>query len=148
MGDGSLTHPPFVNYSEINQYKKHYERVYCHGPIITFDGISVRFRKIQFAHCFFESSKRNGIKDVFSEKRSKRIDWIKSTLQDPHAHLYIGWDNRRKRLDSKRRVAIVMGNYVVIIQLTSPQKAFFITAYVADSSGSLYKIKRSPRWAP
>ncbi len=47
----------------------------------------------------------------------------------------VGWDRKKKRYNKKRRVAIVMGNYVVIIQLTGSRKANFITAYFADTKG-------------
>ena len=69
-----MDYPPFVYYETIDDYRVHYEKIYCCDPILTFDGISVRFRKNQFDHCFFESTRRNGIKDEFSQERKKRID--------------------------------------------------------------------------
>lgn len=111
-----------------------------------FDGIAVRFRKRDFDHCFFESSKRDGVKDQFSNVRAERIDWIKATLQDDQADLFVGWDGRRKRYDHGRRVALVMEDYVVVIRLTGRRAARFVTAFVADSRRSLERIKASPRW--
>jgi hypothetical protein len=70
--------------------RAHFERIYCQGPITTFDVIMVRFRKKHFEHCFFESSGRNGIKDTFSPPRAERIDWIKAALEDPMSELYYG----------------------------------------------------------
>jgi hypothetical protein len=112
----------------------------------------VRFRKSNFEHCFFESSRRNGIKDRFSPPRAKRIDWIKATLEDPHSELFEGWDSSKKRYDRTRRAAIVMGNYVVIIAFTGPGKADFVTAYVADTPATatrpstIDKIRGGPKW--
>jgi hypothetical protein len=105
-----------------------------------------------FDHCFFESSRRDTNKDTFSIKRAERIDWIKKALQDPSSEKYVGWDRKKKRYNKKRRVAIVMGNYVVIIQLTGSDKANFITAYLADTGGSkgwpaaIDLIRSGPKW--
>ncbi len=88
------------------------------------------------------------MKDAFSEARAKRIDWIMAALQDPGASLYVGWDGKKKRYNRNRRVALVVENYVVIIRFDSKRSAQFVTAYLADSSHTLAKIKRSPRWTP
>ncbi len=126
---------------------------YCRGALQTFDSISVRFRKEDFDHCFFESSRRNRIKDRFSQARATRIDWIKATLKDNGAELYVGWDGKKKRYDTHRRVAIVVKNYVLVIHITGEGKANFVTAYVADTIGTperpittLDQIRRSPKW--
>lgn len=143
-----MAYPPLVSYADQNEYRVHFERVYCQGPIRCFDGIAVRFRKADFDHCFFESSRRNQIKDQFSPQRAERIDWIKAALEDPEAELYAGWDNKRKRHDHSRRVTVVVVNYVVVIRLTGTTTARFVTAYVADSETTIDKIKGGPRWRP
>jgi len=141
-----IAYPPLVSYTTELEYKSHYERVYCRGPIHTFDGIDVWFRKEQFEHCFYESSKRDDIKDVFSWRRAERIDWIKAALQDPLSELYFGWDNKRKRHNRKRRVLIVQGNYIVIITLRRNMvEANFVTAFI-DLPHTLSQIRGSPRW--
>lgn len=139
---GSLDYPPLVQYSSEQQYRTHFERVYCRGAIATFDGVAVRFRKTQFFHCFFESLVAKD--DTFSQKRAERVDWIKATLQDPTAELRVGWDNQKKRPAKDRRVAIVRGNYVVIIRLRG-RKADFVTAFVAEGR-SIAKIRTNPLW--
>lgn len=141
-----MAYPPLVQYQTIDEYRAHYERVYCREPITTFDGIDVRFRKNRFGHCFYESSRRNQVKDKFSIQRAERIDWIKTALQDPDAELYVGWDGTRKRYDRNHRVTLVVGNYVVVIRLSGTKKAQFVTAYVADSPSTLQKIKGNPKW--
>ncbi|MCE5336703.1 MAG: hypothetical protein LLG06_19155 [Desulfobacteraceae bacterium] len=143
-----MAYPPLVYYSTEAEYRSHFERVYCAGSIATFDGITVRFQKDCFDHCFFESTRRNQVKDAFSRQRAERVDWIKATLQDPNADLYIGWDRKKKRYDKSHRVAIVIGNYVVVIRMSGSRAAQFVTAYVADSASTLAKIKKSPRWTP
>lgn len=142
------SYPPLVTYATEAEYRQHYERVYCQGTITTFDSKEVRFRKNRFDHCFFESTNRNGIKDLFSTKRARRIDWIKVALQDHNADLYVGWDRKRKRHDKNHRVAIVVRDYVVVIRLIGNHNAEFVTAYVADSSSTLSQIKMGPRWSP
>ena len=58
-----MNYPSLVRYATQAEYRVHFERVYCRGPIQTFDHIAVRFRKKDFDHCFFESSKRDRVKD-------------------------------------------------------------------------------------
>ena len=141
-----MIYQPLVQYETVDEYRAHYERVYCRQPITTVDGIAVRFRKGRFNHCFFESSRRNQIKDKFSIQRAERIDWIKAALQDTNAELYAGWDGIKKRYDKSRRVALVDGDYVVVIRLSCVNEAQFVTAYVADSPSTVQKIKGSPEW--
>ena len=137
---------PYRIYETEREYCLHFSQVYCSGPIMTFDGIAVRFRKNDFIHCCFESSKRNEIKDRFSPERAKRIDWIKTALQDPAAELYIGWDCTKKSYDDERRVCVVVGEFVVVIQLLDAKTAKFITAYYAGNGETIEKIRRSPKW--
>lgn len=147
-----MVYPPLRKCTSPAEYRRHYENVYCRGPIRTFDGIAVRFRKRDFNHCFFESTRRDGSKNVFSRKRAERMDWIKTALQDPNSERYQGWDRVRKRYDKTRRVVVVMGNYVVVIALTGSKTADFVTAYVADTPGrpgqpsTIDKIRSSPKW--
>ncbi|MBZ5555224.1 MAG: hypothetical protein LAO21_21135 [Acidobacteriia bacterium] len=142
--------PPLVIYPTEEDYRRHYERFYCTAPVVTFDGISVRFSKGRFVHCFYESSKRNSIKDRFSRVRAERIDWIKATLQDPKAELYQGWDKGKSRYDPTWRVSVVYDSYVVVLQIRKEKdgisRAEFKTAYVADNS--IDKIRKGPEWTP
>lgn len=147
-----MAYPAMITFASEADCRAHFESAYCREPIATFDEIMVRFRKNKFEHCFFESSRRNGIKDTFSPPRAERIDWIKATLEDPDSELYEGWDSVKKRYDRSRRAAIVMGNYVVIIAFTGPGKADFVTAYVADTPSTpsrpstIDKIRSGPGW--
>ncbi|MFH1968769.1 MAG: hypothetical protein ABIJ53_00455 [Verrucomicrobiota bacterium] len=143
-----MAYLPLVCNGTEAEYRAHYERVYCRGAVSTFDGIAVRFRKNRFAHCFYESTLRNQVKDAFSAQRAERIDWIKAALQDPNADLHVGWDGKKKRYDRSHRVALVVGDYVVVIRMSGNQTAQFVTAYVADSPSTLAKIKGSPKWVP
>ena len=75
------------------------------------------------------------------------MDWIAAALRDPSAGLFYGWDNVHKKINPKRRVAVVIGNYVVIIQISHKKKneAFFITAFVAGSD-TINKIRGGKKW--
>jgi hypothetical protein len=137
-----------VKYGTEAEYRQHFEKVYCQGSLNTADGISVRFRKEKFEHCFFESSKRDGNKDTFSQLRAERVDWIKETLADGTADLKAGWDSKKKCYDHTRRVSLVKGNYVVVIALTGKKSADFVTAYVMDTPASLTKLTAAPAWKP
>lgn len=147
-----MAYPPLLDLEDEAAYRAHFEAVYCRGPIEAFDGVQVRFRKRDFDHCCFESSRRDGSKDQFSRPRARRLDWIRAALQDPTSECYQGWDKKRKRYDGRRRVAVVMGNYVVVIALKGRGRADFVTAYVADTPAApgrlstVDMIRRGPKW--
>lgn len=145
----SLDLPPLLKLKDEPAYRAHFEAVYCRGTIPTFDGIEVRFRKDDFDHCCYKTERGGRRKTVFCPIRAERIDWIRFALQDPDADLRVGWDNLRKRNLADRRVAIVSGNYVVIIDiLKCGRRARLVTTFVADSGpgNTLSNIKRSPKW--
>lgn len=140
-----MPYPPLARYETEDQYRAHFERVYCTGKIVTFDGIPVRFKKNDFDHAFYESTLAKD--DTFSRKRAHRIDWIKAALEDPKSEIYLGWNNKRKSYDRRRRVALVMRNYVVVIGISLKGNGRFITAFVADSSRTVRMIRQNPKWA-
>jgi hypothetical protein len=141
--------PPLVHYKSVAEYRSHYERVYCRGNIETFDGIRVYFGAGKFGHAFYESRRRDGRKDTFSQVRAQRIDWIKSTLEHPQAALFRGWDKTTRHYDPTRRVAVVFEDFVVVVAMglkrDNSLKANFITCYQADNS--IKKIRGSPTWS-
>ena len=119
--------------------------VYCNVPIITFDGLSVQFYSSMFDHCFFVSENRKAKdKSILSYNRLEKIYWIKDTLEDADATLKIGWDGKNKTYNNSRRVALVKGNYVVVIIIFSLTKARFVTAYEIADEENLEKIMKSP----
>ncbi|MCC5805684.1 MAG: hypothetical protein JJU00_05075 [Opitutales bacterium] len=141
--------PPLLKLPDEAAYRAHFESVYCRGPVITFDGIRVRIRKRDFDHCCFKTERGTRRKTIFCRIRAERIDWIKAALEDPAADLRVGWDNLRKQYAHDRRVAIVFGTYVVVIEIQRcGTKAELITTYVADSGpgNTLNKLKKAPKW--
>lgn len=146
-----MDYPELLELPSEHDYRNHFYSTYCQRPITTFDGISVRFRKENFKHAFFESVK-GGHDNQFSEKRAKRINWIKATLEDCTSELYQGWDKGIRCYTDCRRVAVVKRNYVVVIEIIDENNAYFITAYVADTPSrpgipsTLDKIKKGPKW--
>lgn len=103
---------------------------YCNQQIFTFDGVRVHFYEDMFNHCFYESADRLAKdKSILSLNRLEKILWIKATLQDPDAVLKFGWDKDKNIHYTDRRVAIVKGNYMVVIRFTGVLKAKFVTAY-------------------
>lgn len=132
------------NFTE-EELREIWNKVYCKASIITFDGILVQFYSSMFDHCFFESENRKTKdKSILSYNRLEKIYWIKDTLQDADATLKIGWDGKNKTYDESRRVALVKGNYVVVIILFSTTKARFVTAYEITDDENLEKIMQSP----
>ncbi|MDP3842664.1 MAG: hypothetical protein Q8Q81_08725 [Oxalobacteraceae bacterium] len=140
--------PPLVHYDTAVEYRQHYERVYCRGIIVTFDGIRVYFPESKFGHAFYESTTRDGRKDILSPVRAPRIDWIKATLEHPQADLFKGWNKDSCCYDDARRVAVVYEDFVVVVAMSIKQdgtlKANFVTCYQADNS--IGKIRTSPTW--
>ena len=139
-----MPHPSLVVYNNESDYRSHYERVYCKGPIVTFDRIPVRFFKRDFDHAFFETVVNKD--DTFSNLRAQRVDWIKEALVDPNSDRYVGWDGKNKRYDNNRRVTLVETDYVVIFAILKNGSGRFITAYVANSGRTLQMIKQGPKW--
>jgi len=139
-----MAFPPLVYYQTESEYQLHFEKIYCRTPVITFDEIAVRFKKQDFNHAFFETVVKKD--DTFSSKRAERIDWIKAALKDPTSERYVGWDNKKKKYDYDRRIALIMTNYVVVISIFKIDKARFVTAFVADSARSLHLIRQNPKW--
>ena len=138
--------PPLQEHGNLEIYRANFEKTYCLKPLLTHDGISVRFRKKDFAHCSQESSKRDGNKDTVSQERLKRIGWIKLALQDPSLQFKAGWLKKEKRYDHHRRVVIMIDNFVVVIRLKSATTADFVTCYVADHHRTQELLKKSPVW--
>lgn len=120
---------------------------YCQQPIITFDSLRVSFYPEMFDHAFFESEDRQAKdKSILSLNRCEKMLWIKDVLQDPDAILKQGWDNTTKSHDPDRRVAVVKGNYIVIIKIYSSGKARFISAFQLDSDDALERLLSGPDW--
>lgn len=141
--------PPLLNLGlDTNRYREYFEQTYCVGPITTFDGIDVRFRKEDFDHCCYRSSRRNRLKDSFDILRARRLGWIKEALKAKDAQLRVGWDRVKRSYESKRRVAVVYEDYVVVIAITGPSRARFITAYKTEDYSTIEKILAGPAWAP
>lgn len=145
MADGNHR-PPLQEHGNLEIYRGFYYSTYCVNPIITHDGISVRFRKNSFAHIVQESSKRDGVKDTLSPERAKRLGWIKLALQDPNLELKAGWDSKKKIHDHKRRVTVMVDNFVVVLSITAATKAEFITCFVADDTRTQQKLLQAPAW--
>jgi len=147
----SQLQPSLICYSSESEYYNHFCRMYCDSnkPIYTFDNIRVDFYPGQFNHTFYESIDRvKGDKSIFSNKRAERIDWIKWALENQNAILYQGWNRKKRNYNPRRRVCVTDTNYIVVIQLKSNQRAFFITAYLADDPNSIQSISNSPKWEP
>lgn len=123
--------------------------VYCDRKkeILTFDGIVVKFHPQMFDHAFFESiDRKEKDKSNLSIDRCEKIYWIKQALEDAESKLKQGWIKKTKSYDNSRRVAVVKGNYVVIIQLVDEKSARFITAYSIDDDDNWQKLMDSPDW--
>jgi len=144
---GNVNYPPLLAFETIEEYREHFERVYCRETITTFDGVRVLFKRGAFQHAFFTTLRgTKGIKGPFSWERASRMDWIACALRDTAAELFIGWNKKTRCYDFNRRVAIVVRDYVVIVQFQSETEAFFITAFVADNPATLANIRKGPNW--
>jgi len=120
---------------------------YCDSVINikTFDNVEVKFYPSDFDHVFYESyNRRAKDKSIISFNRLEKIYWIKDVLEDNQAILKQGWDKVIKSYDNDRRVALVKGNYIVVIRFTGFEKARFVTAYEMQENED--KVLSSPDW--
>lgn len=138
--------PEFLKLASEAIYQGYFNATYCLKPLPTHDGIQVRFNRSNFKHCTYESSKRDGKKDVFSPQRAERLGWIKAALANPDLTLYAGWIKERQCYDHKSRVTMMVDDFIVVIRLKSSTEADFVTSYVADSPKTKSKILSSPIW--
>lgn len=124
------------------EMRKIWKEEYCLSEIETFDAIKVKFYEDDFDHCFFESyNRKRKDKSILSLNRLEKMLWIKETLQDESAILKKGWDTAQKKYYTNRRVAIVKGNYIVIIRFTAVLKARLVSAY---EKNDIENILQSP----
>jgi hypothetical protein len=91
-------------------------------------------------------SNRDGVKDIFSHRRAERLGWIKIALKDPNLKFKAGWDNKKKVNDHKRRITVMIDDFVVVVRLKSATEAEFITCYVADDERTKEKLRNAPDW--
>lgn len=140
--------PPLLQLPNVAAYRQHFVDTYCRGVIETHDGIRVFFQQDKFDHAFYESTNRDGAKDVFSRVRAERMSWIGTTLSDPAAVRYQGWVKRTRSYDPARRVDLLYEDFVVVLGLglnrAGMLRASFVTCYRADNS--VAKIRTSPLW--
>ncbi len=140
--------PPLLALDDEDLYRQHFIRTLCRNVVQTHDGVRVYFSQCTFEHAFFESSDRRGSDDIFSMARAERMDWIAAALADPNALCVQGWDQTRQCYDPKRRVTVVVQDFVIVLHLSSKRdgslKANFITCFKAENSAT--KIRQSPRW--
>lgn len=123
---------------------------YCkpENPIYTFDKVLVKFYEDMFDHAFFESANwKHKDKSILSLNRCSKMLWIKTTLEDPEANLKQGYDKKTKTYSDDRRVALVKGNYIVIIRFVRKKEAKFITAFDIDDDETLRIFNGGPEWA-
>lgn len=128
-------------------YKAHFINTLVRSRITTCHGVPVKFKSERFSHAFFESTRRDRDKDVFSPIRAKRMDWIKPTLEGPVADWYQGWSRKRQRHEFTRSVSVAYGSFVVVLHYYLSRgslAASFITCYEAERS--IQTIQKSPRW--
>ncbi len=140
--------PDLLSLASQDEYQVYFEEQYCKKPLITCDGIPVYFAKRKFKHVCFESSNRDGKKDVFSTVRAERLSWVAITLKSESAKLYQGWNKYKRCYEPASRVAFEFEEFVVVVRMSLSSngtlKGEFITCYQADNS--IGKIKKSPMW--
>lgn len=101
-----------------------------------------------FDHAFYESDNRKEKdKSILSYNRCEKMLWIKDALQDSESTIKVGWQSKTKSYEKSRRVTIVKGDYVVVIQKVKEKEARFITAYQVTTDGTIEKILKGPDWA-
>jgi hypothetical protein len=127
--------PALVSYATEDEYREHYRRCYVDAtpPILTVDGVPVRFFDEVFDHAFFDASdRRTGNKDRFSIARAQRIDWIRFAIEEGGRVEYFEWTDDQGH---PRRELLLGGAYLVVLQFRGKARnwAKFITAFLHDN---------------
>ena len=141
--------PPLLKLKNESEYKNYYIENYCNKEIKTHDGIVVKFFEDRFEHSFYKRTKKTwkSKKDIFSQERGERMDWIKYVLNDPTITPKKGYDKATQSYDSTSRVAFLNSeNYLVVIYINQNGEGKFITAYLVDNENAADKIRNSPNW--
>lgn len=132
-------------------YREHFVATYTRSPQtfrLAVGTAPVYFAAHNFDHAFFESTQRDGFKDVFSLQRAQRMDDIATALADSTIERRAGWDKDSKSHHHSKCVTVAVDDFVVVIRLGLTQKGFlkgkFVTCYVADNS--IGKIRKAPLW--
>lgn len=140
--------PPFLVLPNEADYRTHFQDTYVRGVVQTRDRIRVHFKAGDFGHAFYESTNRDGVKDLFSQPRAQRMNWISHTLTDPNADWYLGWISRSRSYDATRSATVACGDFVVVLKFRAKRNgevvSNFVTCYHADNS--IAKIRTSPAW--
>jgi len=141
-----VTLPPLLKLSSEAAYREHFRKHYLTGtPLVTFDGIRIRFFAHNFDHAFFtESVRGSGMKDRFDRSRAERMDWIGAVLCSSAVELY----RRVMPKGSVRRISLVpVERYAAVIAVEKKlRSANFVTAYVVNSNSTLKKMRSNPKW--
>ena len=130
-----MAFPDLVEYDSEEEYREHFRRCYVNAatPILTVDGVPVRFFEDTFDHAFFEASdRRTGEKDQFSKDRAERIDWIRFAIEEGGRVEYFEWTDDR---GNERRELLLGGSYLVVLQFRGKTRnwAKFVTAFPHDN---------------
>lgn len=140
--------PALLELEDEDAYRAYFTETLCRQVITTHDGIRVNFSPDAFDHAFYENSDRRGSKDVFSLKRAERMSWIAAALANPNALCLQGWDSKTQSHSPKRRVTVVVQDFVIVLMLGTKRngdlKARFITCFKAENSA--VRIRQSPPW--
>ena len=143
-----MSQPSLLIRNNSREYLEYFKAEFCRKQIFTFDGIRVYFKADTFYHAFYECSRKDGAKDLFSIPRAQRMPWIRLTLESPDSLILQGWIKKKQTYDPYRRVAILYEDFVVILEIKINRlkklKAQFITCFCADRS--IDKIKEAPVW--
>lgn len=131
-----------------NAYLDYFVKNFIKQSIYTHDGIRIHFRKGHFYHAFFESTISH--KDCFSFNRARHMPEILTILQSPAATCHCGWNNKERRHDPHRRVAYLLGTFLVVIILNRNKSngklsGDFLTCFEADEF-TFKRVKQDPLW--
>jgi hypothetical protein len=137
---------PLLHLPDEHSYRERFNEEYVnYSPLVMHDGMRVMFYPEMFDHAFFQDTDRGGrrIPPVFSLERAERLLWIQGCLTDPSLPSY-----RRVMANGevRRLILVESEQYLVVLRGVRGLTARFLTAYVADASGTVAKIKANPIW--
>ena len=107
--------------------------------------VRARLRPKLIRYIVSQKQSRLDLGSVMNQGKIFLAKLSQGAIGEETAELYVGWDNTKKRYDPSRRVALVTGNYVVIIQMWGkPLSGVFVTAF-SPKAYVISLIKSSPK---
>lgn len=142
-----------IELKTIEEYRNYYHANLCATQIQCHLGFPILFRRDNFEHAFYESTRGTAVKtNIFSFERAARMDEIAPALRGNIENVAwkAGWDRKKKAYSSPNRVCLTSADLAIVLNISRDASkriklGKFVTAYPAGDH-TLSKLKAAPVW--